>query len=207
MEAPAGAARLASLLVESESRAISVARLLHDEAGPSLTAAGFQLSALRLPETEAADLRAALDQAMETIRAAARALHTDPVERSGLRLALERLAETFHGGATVSLTLDLPKPLPGASARCLFRIAELALDNANRHSGASVLRISVVAAQSGTLSMEIADNGRGFDPDRIEITASGTGIPLMRAFAEAIPARFSLQSSPGRGTIVILEID
>jgi signal transduction histidine kinase len=78
----------------------------------------------------------------------------------------------------------------------MYRIAQCAVDNAVRHSGAT--RIAIRLAAAATCSVEIADTGRGFDPE----TTAGYGLTLIRRLTARYRLRLSLRSGAGHGTII-----
>ena len=78
----------------------------------------------------------------------------------------------------------------------LFRIAQESINNAIRHGQAN--EINLHFAQQPTLTMEITDNGSGFDPAN---ASAGYGLPNMQARAEEIGATFQLTSN-ARGTSI-----
>jgi signal transduction histidine kinase len=84
---PAIFSRLGDLLMEQEGRGARVARLLHDDVGPTLSAVGFHLHALGDVEG-IGQVRTYLEEVMERVREASQRLHFNPVERSGLAMAL-----------------------------------------------------------------------------------------------------------------------
>jgi signal transduction histidine kinase len=90
----------------------------------------------------------------------------------------------------------------------LFRIADEALTNVRKHARATDVELSLTADRRG-LRLEIADNGRGFNPrSRTSLTSrtSGFGIIGMRERAHALGGRLRIASSPNRGTRVIVTL-
>ena len=81
-----------------------------------------------------------------------------------------------------------------------MRIVGEALTNARRHSGARSIRIGAWASDR-TLWVEVADDGRGFDPDRAA-TAAGTGLRGMHERAARLGSVLTVRSQPGEGTAV-----
>jgi len=183
-----------------------VSRVLHDEVGPTLSAIGFQLDALRydVPEVAArtAELQALLENAMSRIRHLSLELSNSPVDRAGLRMALEQRLDSMKGQFPGSLTLDwrTEARLPGPVALAFFDVAEHALKNAETHSGASSVHIVVSGEQPVT--MEIRDDGRGFDTTKT--VEKGLGLLRIAAAAQRIGATFLVESVTGRSTIVKL---
>jgi signal transduction histidine kinase len=87
--------------------------------------------------------------------------------------------------------------LPDAIRTCVYRVAQEALQNVARHSGASHARIAV--SQSDTmLSLTVEDNGSGFDPRRTR----GMGLLGIEERVRQLKGRLEVQSEPGKGTTV-----
>ena len=99
-------------------------------------------------------------------------------------------------------SLASPRLSPTAQL-ALTRIAQEALTNSARHSGASRVTIALAEEPEGRLRLRIEDDGRGFDPEGV---SHGIGLKSMRARAESLPGgAFALATAPGRG--VRIEID
>ena len=203
MKRPAGVTRLAALLREQDSRATSVARLLHDETAPALVAIGFSLRALKGDPVLTEEVRTQLERAMETVRTASRQLHTNVVERSGLPLALEMLAEQVRrrGPAAIDVQLETSGRCPEQIGFPIYKIVELAAENIIKHSKASTARIAVQVA-AGETRVEVSDNGCGFIVERVRRGLPGTGLVLMELYAKEIGFDLDIDSYPNRGTIV-----
>ena len=85
-----------------------VSRVLHDEVGPTLSALGFQLDALRYDMPQVAErtveLQLLIETAMERIRSLSQELSNSPVERAGLRMALEQRVDSIRDCLNGKLT-------------------------------------------------------------------------------------------------------
>lgn len=88
--------------------------------------------------------------------------------------------------------------VPVAIATSLYRILQEALANVLKHSGATEVRV-VLELTDNTVSLNVRDNGRGFDPDR---APPGYGLQSMRQRAEALHGSFTIESGPGKGTAI-----
>jgi signal transduction histidine kinase len=84
---------------------------------------------------------------------------------------------------------------------CVFRIAQEAVRNAGRHSGARLVRIHI-GEGNGVLSLSVQDDGKGFVPSE----ESGLGILGMRERVMNLGGRLEVRSEPGRGTTVALSL-
>ena len=195
--------------VENEMRRIG--HDLHDGVGQQLTALTlFNASLLAGLGEQTSPLASGLKKLGEglhdivrDIRVLSHGLAPVPIRESGLTDALQQLASDtsvmagveceFVNRGFVSLE-DRPQ------AAHLYRIAQEAVNNALKHSGARKITIAL-AAQAGGWELVVADNGRGFqDNGRLE---TGLGVRAMRHRAGLIGARFKLESGPGEGTRII----
>jgi signal transduction histidine kinase len=77
---------------------------------------------------------------------------------------------------------------------CIYRVAQEALQNVSRHSGAKSAVVSV-HGESGSLFLSVADDGHGFDPER----ARGLGMLGMEERVRQLGGRFDIRSSPEKG--------
>jgi two-component system nitrate/nitrite sensor histidine kinase NarX len=88
----------------------------------------------------------------------------------------------------------------------LLRILQEALANVRKHSGASKVHVSV-QQENGFLLASVADDGTGFDPaNRPREAFPRFGLAIMRERAESIGGSLDLETSPGRGTRVKIQV-
>jgi len=205
------AATLEQLTVSRERN--RMARELHDTLAHTLSGIAVQLEAVRsLWDSEPAEARALLDQSLgfarrglaET-RNALRSLRATPLEDMGLVLATRDLAEGTCERAGLELEFACPE-LPELSADVehgIYRVAQEALENVVRHAGAKKISLSF-GYQGGQISLEISDDGRGFDPSAV---AQGQfGLRGMQERAAMMNAAFHVQSEKGKGTRITLMV-
>jgi two-component system sensor histidine kinase UhpB len=209
LEAERRRAGSAALQAQEEERA-RVARDLHDEVNQSLTGLLLRLEAAREaapPELEAelAETKALANQAMRELLSLARQLRPTALDDLGLKAAVagqvEQLArgeieaEFNAKGAFSSLDDD--------AQLVVYRVAQEALSNAARHSGASNVAVKLRRADEGGVELEVSDDGRGFAFDESE---GGLGIGGMRERALLIGGELTIESRPGHGTTVRLTV-
>jgi two-component system sensor histidine kinase UhpB len=183
---------------ESERRRIALE--LHDEIGQALTAA-----MLRLDSAEVDEAKEGLREALEEVRQLARRLRPEALDDLGLRNALRALVATFARSARLDLSPEIDARLPPLTAEqelVVYRVAQEALTNAVRHSGAATVRFALTS-QAGEVVLTIEDDGRGFEPVG---AANGSGIRGMRERALLVRARLVVESAPGSGTAVRLHV-
>jgi two-component system NarL family sensor kinase len=186
-------------------------KFLHDTVGQNLTALGLQLDLVRMdletPAPEACrrieEVQKVLGTIMEDVREYSYRLNPSTVERAGLRTALDRLLIRVRGQFTgsVRLNVDPSLKLDPAVAPALFHIAQEALENALRHAGCSAIEIAVKSTRNGP-SLEVRDNGRGFDPADLAAGRRGLGLLSMEHYAAQAGLTLSIVSGRSSGTTV-----
>ena len=196
------------MIAAQEDERSRVARELHDDALQRIAMIRHELddaSAHGNPEMarRISGVCGELDDLGTVLRTAAHQLHPAVVEKAGLRRALGALAEEFGRAAGLEVRVVVPPldpALASAVAVAAYRIAQEALRNARRHSGAGRADL-VLEEAGGTVTLVVADTGKGFDT-----TApgkdGGLGLIAMRQRAEAVGGRLDVRSRPGGGTTV-----
>jgi len=133
----------------------------------------------------------------------------DDVASCGLRRALQRLLAVLAPETPV-VTLDFSgyryQVLEHEEA--IYRICQEAIANALRHSGAANLAVRAQVQEDGWVRVEVADDGCGFDvtatqPERLQ---GGLGTQTMCERAIALGGRTTVDSAPGQGTRVVIEL-
>ena len=206
---------LASVEKEREGERMRVARELHDEFGQGITGLGMALHILerRLGSLDErgkekfVDMRIAITDLAEGMRRLVADLRPSVLDRLGLSEALERLALERGGrdGPMISYSASLPKDFsPTEEVKtAVYRIAQEAVTNALKYSFSDKIRIGLELAE-GTLMLQVADSGRGFNMDSVKAGQDRTafGIIGMRERCRALGGEFNLQSAPNAGTVV-----
>jgi two-component system sensor histidine kinase UhpB len=208
----------AALRAQEQERA-RVARDLHDEVNQSLTGLLLRLEALResAPPDLAADLeqtKALANQAMRELLSLARQLRPTALDDLGLVAALSGLVEqaarsgvdaTFDedGGFTgFGGDFDEDGGFGGDVQLVIYRVAQEALSNATRHSGAEHVAVALRHSDGG-IELEVSDDGRGFAFEQAE---RGLGIAGMRERALLVGGDLTIESRPEEGTTVRLSV-
>ena len=187
-----------------------LARELHDTLAHSLAGLTVQLEALRtLLAHDPAEAQQAVDdisslarQGLEKSRQAIQSLRADPVETLGLVGALQDMLRAFQArtGVQTDLSVAGQKPdLTDDEAQSLFRIAEEALTNVERHAAARQVTVRL-AFGADRVDLVIQDDGAGFDPAGVD--PDRYGLTGMRERAAMIDAALEVSSRPGGGTQV-----
>ncbi|MBB4752660.1 two-component system sensor histidine kinase UhpB [Actinoplanes lobatus] len=199
----------ARALSAQEAERQRIAQELHDEVGQTLTAVLLELKRVadHAPEPVSGEVRQVQEtvrNGLDEIRRIARRLRPGVLEELGLASALKSLAGEFStAGLTVRRTIDTDLPGLGKETELvLYRVAQEALTNTARHSGARQVTLSLSHQSPRTLiELCIRDDGRG-----IAEAPEGAGIRGMRERALLIGADLTIGPAPGRGTEVLLRV-
>jgi two-component system sensor histidine kinase UhpB len=208
LEAERRRAGSAALRAQEEERA-RVARDLHDEVNQSLTGLLLRLEAAREaapPELEAelAETKALANQAMGELLSLARQLRPTALDDLGLAAAIEGQVDRLGGEIKTGLAVEGDfSGLDDDAQLVVYRVAQEALSNAARHSGAGRVEVRLRRTEAGGVLLEVADDGRGFAFDESE---RGLGIGGMRERALLIGAELTIESRPDSGTTVRLAV-
>ncbi len=191
------------LLESQEATARRFSHELHDELGQALTAVKANLSALRkAPDANlarVADCERLVDDSIHNVRELSQLLRPTILDDFGLDASLRWLCEGFtqRTGIAVEYQSDFDGRLADETETHLFRIAQEALTNVARHSGASNVQLAL-RASNGNLRLSISDNGRGIDLGAATLS-SGLGMVGMRARARNAGGELTLASQQNKG--------
>lgn len=211
----------ARLAEAQEAERKSWSRELHDQVGQSLTALGFNLKFVRgqlagQPDPIGADERlgdslALLEEITDRVRDLMTELHPPMIDEDGLIDSLEWYAEKFANRTGLVIRVEdrtQRHRLTAAAEIGLFRIFQEALTNVAKHAQAGQVRVTLEEKED-EYRLVIADDGLGFDPAIVTGGPSSSrrlGLLTMRERAQAIGGRFQIESQPGWGTRVIVEV-
>jgi signal transduction histidine kinase len=203
------------LISTQESTLRHISRELHDEFGQVLTAIGSMLGRAGNQAPQGSPLRKDLQEVREiaqstldNIRSLSQALHPVLLEEAGLESTLDWYIPTVE--RQTGLTLHYEKtgasfPIETGAGVHLYRIAQEALNNVSRHSGAKEAWIRLKFLPQ-TLEMEIEDHGKGFANATQKGSQRGIGLVGMRERAELIGGVLEVSQSEQQGTRVRLNI-
>jgi two-component system sensor histidine kinase UhpB len=200
-----------AILQAQEEERQRVARELHDEAAQALTSLLIRLRLLeRADEPLAArqhtrELRELTAGALEQVRRVALELRPTILDDLGLLAALEWRVDEFNATGTAQATLSTNRHdlcLSHAGELTCFRVVQEAMTNAARHGDPSKVHISL-NCEGGWLTLEIADDGNGFDTNAVR---AGLGLRGMRERMTLVGGSLNIESHPGIGTRVVAQV-
>jgi signal transduction histidine kinase len=210
LRAERAAEALAGRLVTAhEDERRRLARELHDDvtqrlAGLAIDAARIEGGAAGRADGAAAhSIREGLAELSEDVHALSYRLHPSVIEDLGLVEALkiecDRVAHRSSLRANFAYR-DVPRNLSPEAALCLFRVAQEALRNVERHAGANDVEV-FVEGNDGGVAISVRDNGAGFDPSRAGGRAS-LGLASMKERVRLLGGRLDIESGRGTGTVL-----
>ena len=145
------------------------------------------------------------NEAIKFVRRLAAELRPSLLDDLGLVAALEWHSQEFENRFNIRIVFQsqiADLSVPPVIATGIFRIFQESLTNIARHAKAHEVRATLSAA-NGLLKMEIADDGRGFDTTAQRKTL---GLLGMKERAIMIGGDLSIQSTPGKGTTVLITV-
>jgi signal transduction histidine kinase len=196
---------------EQERRRI--ARELHDEAGQLMASLLVGLRALDDAATiddakaQSRRLRAVAVKALDEVGRLARGLHSSVLDDHGLAVALQRYVTEYSTTHNIAVDLALnetdARNLLPAVQLAVFRVVQEALTNVVKHSGASAIRVRV-GRSANALKATIADNGRGFGADAVNVHSEAhLGLQSMRERAAILGGTLRVRSGASGTTIAV----
>ncbi|MFD2093886.1 histidine kinase [Blastococcus deserti] len=191
-----------------------IRRDLHDGLGPSLAGIGLGVQAVQAHVGDRADpltrdllarLKEEVDAAVGEVRRIIDGLRPAPLDDLGFVAAVRRHADTLAPSVPVRVTAEDLPPLPPDVETAAYRIAQEALTNVARHSGARSAEVGL-RARDGRLEVAVADDGAGLEPAVTDdVRPRGIGLDSMRSRARAVGGDLTVDSGPD-GTAVVADL-
>lgn len=206
-------------LAVSEER-LRLSREIHDTLTQGFASIVMHLAPARkaLPDTAGRQAEWHLEQidltARESLKEARRlvwALRPEPLRDAPLPEAIEHLAGRFSEESGVPADASVtgtPGPLAPEVEVTLLRAAQEAVSNVRKHAGAKRVALTLSYLEDA-VALDVRDDGAGFDPARapsFDSGSGGLGLAGMRERVEALGGTLSVESSPGDGTTLAVEL-
>ncbi|MGK5628089.1 GAF domain-containing sensor histidine kinase [Streptomyces sp. URMC 123] len=156
---------------------------------------------------ELSQVAALAAEAADELRAAVVELRPAALDEDGLIATLRTQVQVLDRAhsARVTFTCHGVRALPAAQEEALLRVAQEALHNALRHAGAQ--RVDVILRKRGAGAvLRVTDDGRGFDPYAVRRAGRHLGLVSMRDRAGGVGGRLTVESEPGKGTVIEMEV-
>jgi signal transduction histidine kinase len=200
---------LASSIIDAGDRERAhLARELHDSTAQQLAALVLQLSAAARDSKDPAlaerleDMRDQASASLEEVRLLSHTVHPRVLDDLGLPAALKKLSReaSTAGHVDIEVLSDINGTVvPATQAAVLYRVAQAAVHNVLKHSGADRAELRL-GMRDGSVVLDVIDDGRGFDVVEAERRRPGMGLFTMRERVALAGGRFEIHSAPGVGT-------
>ncbi|MBI3980076.1 MAG: HAMP domain-containing protein [Chloroflexi bacterium] len=205
---------LGKVLTAQEDERRRVSRELHDGIGQALWALAIDLERLAARPDRMAGLQRELENlhqlavdSLSDLRQLIVALRPSALDDLGLVPAIRRYAELYLRDAGIEFEIqgeNLERRLDLPLETVVYRVVQEAINNVARHSGASRARIEFQFTDS-TLIATVRDDGRGFEVEGLA-EKPGVGLQGMEERASLVGGKLLVESQPGRGTLVRVEV-
>ncbi len=192
-----------------------LARELHDGIGTSLLATKLKLQLLESQVKEGNidnkafhELVSEIEHVIEELRAVSMDLRPSFLKNMDITEAVKLFAKRVYERSGIEINISADDKVNDISQKIkenIYRIIQEALNNTIRHSRATRVDI-VIKNQSGMLTLDIKDNGRGFDPSHSRIKDSGIGLYTIMERVELLGGIIRLKSYDKIGTPIFIEV-
>jgi two-component system NarL family sensor kinase len=202
-----------AIIEAEEKERLRIARDLHDGVAQTMTAARMQLEHYLghlQPEQKAEpSLRNAFDlirEAAGEVRAVSHSMVPNALLKSGLVAAVRDFVQrTGTDRFRINLVVHgISERLNENVETVVFRVLQELVSNIMKHARANEVTVQLLR-EGDELSIMVEDNGQGFDPEKLSPDA-GMGLRNIRSRVEYLDGHVDFDSSPGRGTTVMIEI-
>ncbi|TQJ87134.1 GAF domain-containing sensor histidine kinase [Streptomyces sp. SLBN-31] len=146
-------------------------------------------------------------EAADELRAAVVELRPAALDEDGLVATLRTQVQVLDRAHSARVTFDSQgvRALPSAQEEAVLRVAQEALHNALRHSGAEHVDVTLTRRGSAAV-LRVTDDGDGFDPKAIRRAGRHLGLVSMRDRTSGVGGRLTVESAPGKGTVIEMEV-
>ncbi|MFE0134274.1 GAF domain-containing sensor histidine kinase [Streptomyces sp. NPDC059037] len=146
-------------------------------------------------------------EAADELRAAVVELRPAALDEDGLVATLRTHTQVLDRAHSAEVTFDScgVRALPAAQEEAMLRVAQEALHNALRHSGAARVDVTLIRRGAGAV-LRVSDDGSGFDPRGVRRAGRHLGLVSMRDRAGGVGGRLTVESEPGKGTTIEMEV-
>lgn len=209
------AAALNAMLEGQETERKRISKEIHDSIGPALSTIKVSMEALqtKLPkdvgvEEEWAEIYTLLDDVSSDVRSVSHTLTPPALEQFGLIPTFEALFTKLNNSRKIKLHfLHALKNerYDNLIELNLYRVIQELINNAMKHSGAKNIYLQMFQ-KSDTIYFTAEDDGKGFNLDQEYEHPRGIGLQNMESRIRSIGGVFHIDSTPGKGTIISIEI-
>ncbi len=202
------------LIAAHERERAWIAKELHDGISQHLALLSIELDKLQQNPPEQAKIGVRLkncklkaNEMLDDVRRLSHGLHPSLLEQLGLVAALKNHCREISNAADIPIRFtanNISRELPHDVSLCIYRVAQEALQNVVRHSGANAATVEVMVKED-ELRMRIADDGKGFDPQATR-AADSLGLVGIRERIGLVQGKLKLDAALGQGTVIDVSV-
>ena len=204
--------RVSGQLIEAqEQERARIARDLHDDICQRLALLSMEIEQARrttngsrdATKQNLEDIRTHCSEITRDVQSLSHQLHSAKLDYLGVVTAINSFCTDFSKQHDVNIEFNssnVPRTLPKDISLCLFRVAQEALQNAVKYSGTNQFYVDLFAA-GNVIHLAVRDQGAGFDVQEAR-KIRGLGLVSMQERVNLVNGSFSVQSAPGKGTII-----
>ncbi|MEO8765519.1 MAG: ATP-binding protein [Ginsengibacter sp.] len=193
-----------------------ISQEIHDNIGQVLSLAKLTINTMAASDPKILNEKIdssknLVGKAIEDLRNLSRNLNTDYITGLGLSISIENEIKILRNAAQYEIEVIKegdPYRLQHQQELIIFRIFQEVLQNIIKHSRATCIKI-IFYYEPSSFMLEISDNGIGFDVSRLQEKNKnqvGIGVLNMRHRANLVSADFTIDSIPGKGTVVKIKL-
>jgi len=203
--------RIQAQIIIQEQERKRIANDLHDSLGPMLSTVKLFMSSITVnDETDQESLNKAsgyIDDVISNLREISYNLLPSSLDRNGLEIVINEYISRMGSSVPVSINFAIVKGamIPKKAEIHLFRIIQEIVHNTIKHSGATILKISIASHPDG-LYLFSEDNGRGFDAEYTRETSAGLGLKSIENRCQVLDADFKLITAKNEGCKMIIKV-
>jgi two-component system, NarL family, sensor kinase len=191
----------------------NISQEIHDNIGQVLSLAKLNLATTDVSKTETAQAKVdasknLVAKAIQDLRDLSKSLNTDYVKDMGLPRSIEYELEIIKKAGSFETSFELTGNVYKISSQkelILFRIVQELLNNIIKHARAKVISVTL-SYEPHFFTMNVADDGDGFDMDDLQPAKAGIGLKNMQNRAQLLGAEFAVTSSVGKGTAAKIKL-
>jgi signal transduction histidine kinase len=189
----------------------TISQEIHDNVGQVLSLAKLNLNTIEPVENNKAklsDTKNLISKAINDLRNLSRSLHGERIGDIGLQEAIENELKILQNTGQFETELNITGQayaIDSQKEMVLFRIFQEASHNSVKHSNANRLTLTI-DYKPGMFCLSIADNGRGFEANNLDVHQNGIGLKSMKNRTALIGGTFTINSSAEKGTNISIEL-
>lgn len=202
-----------SFISGQERERSRIASELHDRLGSLLSTVKLHFSAMEEDIEKNDEIKESyqyaislLDQSVGEVRSVSHNLAKEILTEFGLVGAIENLQQAINSAGSIEMIFHnsgFDEHLTYEVEIEIYRIIQELVTNCIKHANANELVVQFVVTDDN-LNVTVEDNGKGFNPEKV--SKNGLGLTNVTERANKINARFSVDSSPGRGATFMMDI-